>query len=255
MAPESCGRNSLPSRGLHMDRKPHLLLLPGMLCDGAFWQSQMDGLADICTSAVISFGTADNMGAMAQIVLAEAPETFALAGHSMGGRVALEVYRRAPRRVARLGLFCTDYRGHVSDEARRQEVSVGEGLMALARSEGMMGVARRLSGRALPPDRQEDKSLVSAVEEMIARHSPQVLAAQIKAGVTRPDFTDLLPTITCPTLICAGEKDVMRPVEVHREMAAKIPSSRLAVIARGGHMVAMEYPRAVTAAMRDWLQS
>ena len=238
-----------------MARRPHLLLLPGMLCDGAFWRSQMDDLADVCSSSVVSFGTADSIGAMAQIVLADAPETFALAGHSMGGRVALEVYRRAPRRVARLALFCTDYRGHVSDEARKQEIATGEGLLALARSEGMKGVATRLTGRALPPDRHGDKHLVLAVEEMIARHSPVVLAAQINAGVTRPDFTDLLPTITCPTLVCAGEKDVMRPVEVHREMAAKIPSSRLAIIARGGHMVAMEYPREVTAAMRDWLQS
>lgn len=226
-----------------------------MLCDGAFWRSQMDRLADICTSAVISFGTSDSIGAMAQIVLADAPETFALAGHSMGGRVALEVYRRAPQRVARLGLFCTDYRGHVSDEARKLEIATGEGLLALARSEGMKAVATRLTGRVLPPDRHGDKRLVSAVEEMIARHSPAVLAAQINAGVTRPDFTELLPTITCPTLVCAGEKDVMRPVEVHREMAAKIPSSRLAIIAQGGHMVAMEYPREVTAAMRDWLQS
>ena len=238
-----------------MDPMPHLLLLPGMLCDGASWRSQIDGLADIRVSRVVSYGAADSIGAMAQIVLADAPETFALAGHSMGGRVALEVYRRAPHRVARLALFCTDYRGHVSEEARRQEAATGEGLLAVAREEGMKGVATRLCTRVLPADRQGDGPLVSAVMEMIARHSPAVLAAQIKAGLTRPDFTDLLPAITCPTLICAGEKDAMRPVEVHREMAARIPSSRLVIVARGGHMVAMEYPQEVTAAMRTWLQS
>jgi pimeloyl-ACP methyl ester carboxylesterase len=232
-----------------------LLLLPGMLCDGASWHAQVEGLVDICVPNVVSYGLADSIEAMAEVVLAGAPEKFALAGHSMGGRVALEVYRRAPRRVARLALLCTDYRGHGSEEARNQEFANGEGLKALARNEGMDAVARRITGIALPPERHADKPLVAAVTAMIARFTPAHLAAHLHAGLNRPDFTDLLPSITCPTLICAGEKDVMRPVQVHRDMAAKIPSSRLAIIPGGGHMIAMEYPQQVTAAMRSWLQS
>jgi pimeloyl-ACP methyl ester carboxylesterase len=232
-----------------------LLLLPGMLCDGTSWQAQVEGLANICAPSVVSYGPADSIGAMADVVLASAPEIFALAGHSMGGRVALEVYRRAPQRVARLALLCTDYRGHVSEEARNQEIANGEGLKALARNEGMDAVARRITGIALPPDRHADKPLVAAVTAMIACFTPAHLAAHLHAGLTRPDFTDLLSAITCPTLICAGEKDVMRPVEVHKNMAAKIPSSRLTIIQGGGHMIAMEYPEQVTAAMRSWIQS
>ncbi len=232
-----------------------LLLLPGMLCDGTSWQAQVEGLANICTPRVVSYGLADSIGAMAEVVLAGAPESFALAGHSMGGRVALEVYRRVPQRVARLALLCTDYRGHVSEEARNREIANGEGLKALARNEGMDAVASRITGIALPPDRQADKPLVEAVMAMIARFTPAHLAAHLHAGLTRPDFTDLLPSIACPTLICAGEKDVMRPVEVHREMAAKIPSSHLTIIRGGGHMIAMEHPEQVTAAMRSWLRT
>jgi pimeloyl-ACP methyl ester carboxylesterase len=238
-----------------MSQTLSLLLLPGMLCDGASWKAQVEGLADICNPRVVSYGLADSVGAMAEVVLAGAPEMFALAGHSMGGRVALEVYRRAPQRVARLALLCTDYRGHVSEEARNQEFANGEGLKALARSEGMDAVARRITGIALPPDRNTDEPLVAAVTAMIARFTPAHLAAHLHAGLTRPDFTDLLPSIGCPTLICAGEKDVMRPVQVHRDMAAKIPFSRLMIIQGGGHMIAMEYPQQVTAAMRSWLQS
>ena len=238
-----------------MSREFQLLLLPGMLCDGASWQAQTDGLADICTPKVISYGLSDTIGAMAEVVLADAPKTFALAGHSMGGRVALEVYRRAPQRVTRLALLCTDYRGHVSEEARNQETANGEGLKALARNDGMQAVARRITGIALPPDRQADQALVAAVTAMIARHTPAHLAAHLHAGLTRPDFTDLLPAISCPTLICAGEKDVMRPVAVHQDMAARIASSHLTIIPGGGHMITMEYPEQVTTAMRSWLES
>ena len=90
---------------------------------------------------------------------------------------------------------------------------------------------------------------------MIARHTPAHLEAQLKAGLNRPDFSELLTDISCPTLICAGEKDVMRPVEVHKDMAAKIQSAKLVVIKGGGHMIAMEYPDQVVAAMRSWLVS
>ena len=238
-----------------MDQNSHLLLLPGMLCDGAFWCAQIDALADICATSVASYGLSDSIDAMAQIVLADAPETFALAGHSMGGRVALEVYKRAPQRVLKLGLFCTDYRGHVSDEARKEELSSRGNMLALARARDMESVAREWVARVVSPDRLKDKKLVSAVMAMAARHSPAVLEAQIHAGLTRPDFSGVLPTITCPTLICAGEEDTMRPLEIHQDMAARLSTSRLAVIERSGHMVAMEQPRAVSEAMRNWLLS
>ena len=238
-----------------MNDKLPLLLLPGLLCDRASWTPVIDELADISEPLVVSFGLSDSISSMADIVLSEAPRVFAIAGHSMGGRVALEVYRRAPGRVARLGLFCTDYRGHISEEAREQEILAGESMLAAARNEGMEAVARMLSYRALPPDKQRNKALVSDLTSMIARHTPAHLEAQLKAGLNRPDFSEVLTEISCPTLICAGEKDVMRPVEVHKDMAAKIQSGKLVVVKGGGHMIAMEQPDQVVAAMRSWLLS
>ena len=226
-----------------------------MLSDEAFWRAQIDALADVCIIDAISYGLSDSIDAMAQAVLADAPERFALAGHSMGGRVALEVYKRAPQRVRKLGLFCTDYRGHVSDKARKEEISSRESLLALARTKGMESVGREWVGHAVAPDRLRDKELVADIVAMVARQSSALLEAQIHAGLTRPDYSGLLPAITCPTLICAGELDTIRPVAIHRDMAAKIPPSHLTVIGQSGHMVAMEQPQAVSEAMRTWLLS
>lgn len=234
--------------------KPYLLLLPGMLCDQAFWRAQIEALSDVCIARVPSYGTADTIEDMADRVLEGAPERFAVAGHSMGGRVALELCRRAPHRVTRLGLFCTDYRDHQDDAARDEEAASRRWLLTKALDHGTRSLGRAWFTRQIAAQHAHDLELVSALEDMAARHTIEQLAAEIHAGLTRPSHTDLLSVIDCPTLVCAAEEDPLRPVEGHAEMAAKIPRARLVIIAESGHMVAMEQPKALSAAMRDWLR-
>jgi pimeloyl-ACP methyl ester carboxylesterase len=190
---------------------------------------------------------------MADKVLSEAPERFALAGHSMGGRVAQEVYRKAPERVLKLALLATDYRGHVSEEARAAEEARRTGMLAKVKAEGMESFAQGWVKMVVAPANMQNASLAGDVVAMMARQAPAVLAAHTLAGLVRPDYADMLPRISVPTLIAPGDADALRPVSVHQEMAARVPNSRLVVIEGSGHMVAMERPEAVTAAMRDWL--
>jgi pimeloyl-ACP methyl ester carboxylesterase len=238
-----------------MRARAPLLLLPGLLCDARFWRAQMDGLAAICEPRVVSYGLSDSIEAMAACVLADAPQRFAVAGHSMGGRVALEVYRRAPERVIGLALLCTDYRAAASPEAKQAEAAERDEWLEIARTRGMHGFARKWLPEIVAPERLHDTALVGDIVEMFARQPIEVLEAQTRAGLTRPDYAELLPHIRCQTLICAGAMDTFRPLSSHREMAAKIPLSTLVVIKGCGHMAAMEQPDILTAAMRDWLLS
>jgi pimeloyl-ACP methyl ester carboxylesterase len=238
-----------------MRKRVPLLLLPGMLCDARFWHAQMNAIADICEPRVVSYGQADSIGAMAAGVLAGAPDNFAVAGHSMGGRIALEVCRRAPERVIKLALMCTDYRAPVNLVAGQAEAAERDQWLAVARARGMRGFAEYWLPEIVAPDRQKDAALVREIVEMMACQSTDALAAQTRAGLTRPDYTELLPEIACPTLICAGALDKFRPIGPHREMAAQIAGSELAIIQGSGHMVAMEQPDAVTRAIRNWLLS
>lgn len=233
--------------------KPVLLLLPGMLCDRAAWQTQIDGLSDICDPRVIDFGDSDSIEAMAHIALADAPERFALAGHSMGGRVAQAVYRLAPERITKLALLATDFRGHIDDAARTAEAARRDGMLARVAAVGLDEFARGWARQVVSPARLDDAPLLAAVAQMMSRHTPVQLAAQTLAGLNRPDFADLLTGISCPTLLIAGTDDTLRPVEVHREMAALIPLSRLAILEHCGHMIGMEKPGDTAAAMRHWL--
>ena len=228
-------------------------MLPGMLCDAAAWESQIAALGDVCTPRVVSFGDADSIDAMADVALAGAPERFALAGHSMGGRVAQAIYRRAPQRVSKLALLATDFRGHPDETARAAEAARRDGMIARVAAVGLAEFARGWARQVVSPSRLDDAPLLAAVAEMMARHTPAQLAAQTLAGLTRPDFADLLPRVSCPTLLIAGDDDTLRPIAVHREMASLIPHSHLEVLPQCGHMVTLERPSLATAAMRRWL--
>ena len=236
-----------------MSERAPLLLLPGLLCDVRFWQAQINGLSDISDPRVVSYGLADSIEAMASCALEHAPRQFVVAGHSMGGRVALEVYRHAPERVTKLALFCTDYRAPASELSARAEADEREEWLEIARTRGMRGFAQSWLPEIVAPARLSDAPLMDAVVEMFARHPIGVLAAQTRAGLTRPDYTDLLPQIACPTLVCAGARDSFRPIGPHREMAAQIPDSKLIVVEGSGHMIAMEQLDEVTDIMRKWL--
>src|ERR1700686_3697315 len=87
--------------------KKSLVLLPGFLCDRTVWESQISLLSDAAACAVVDWGTLGSIEDMAEEVLRIAPQRFALAGHSMGGRVAFQVYRMAPQRVERIALLNT----------------------------------------------------------------------------------------------------------------------------------------------------
>ena len=229
---------------------PSLLLLPGMTCDAAFWRAQVEGLSDLARPLVADYGAADSFEAMAEAVLMAAPRRFALAGHSMGGRVAQEIYRRAPERVDRLALMATEFRG-VADLAA--ETDRRNGMLAAVAAGGMEAFAGGWVRQVVAEANLADRALVDAVVAMMVRQGPERLAAQTHAALTRQDRAGLLPEISCPTLVLAGEEDRLRPVEVHRQMAAAIPRASLAVVEGAAHMVAMERPEAVTAAMRAWL--
>jgi len=71
-----------------------VVFLPGLLCDAQLWRPQVVGLGQSIEPWVADLTRHDSIAGMAQCALAEAPfPTFALAGLSMGGIVAMEILR------------------------------------------------------------------------------------------------------------------------------------------------------------------
>jgi len=226
-----------------------LLLLPGLLCDDVVWRDQAEALDQRYDVIVARLTDFSSITAMAHASLALAPGRLSVAGHSMGARVALEMFRLAPDRVARLALLDTGVHPvSAAEPGRRQQ------MIDLARTEGMAALADHW----LPPMVKDgaldrDPALDAALRAMVSRTSPEIHERQITALLGRRDAAPLLATIRCPVLIGVGRHDAWSPPEQHAAIAAAIPQARYVIFEDSGHMAPMEAPQAVTGALTEWM--
>jgi pimeloyl-ACP methyl ester carboxylesterase len=228
-------------------RQP-LVLLPGLLCDGALWASQVAALADVAAPTVGDLSRAEDLGTMARQILDQAPPRFALAGLSMGGYVAFEIMRQAPERVTRLALLDTSARPDTPERAQQRR-----DFIRLARTGEFKGLTPRLLPQWVHPDRMKDPRFVDAVTSMTQRVGRDAFIRQQTAILGRPDSRPGLARIRVPTLVLCGRQDMATPVEVAREIASDIEEARLVIVEECGHLATMEKPAEVNAAMRAWL--
>ncbi len=228
-----------------------LLLLPGMMCDHRLWRHQVDALS-AGGERLIQIGdlsSSDTVARLAESVLSQAPQRFALAGLSMGGIVALEIWRQAPDRVERLALLDSNYKSDpperrlLRDEHVRR-VRDGE-LAEILRDE--------LKPNYLAASHRGDLELLDEVLAMGLDLGPEVFTRQSLALRDRPDSTATLPGIDCPCLVLCGDEDLLCPPERHEEMQRAIPGAQLVIVPQCGHLSTMEQPDAVNLALAHWL--
>jgi pimeloyl-ACP methyl ester carboxylesterase len=233
---------------LASDAPLEVILLPGLLCDERLWTAQIEALSDIAHVTVARLDAADSVTAMAEAVLERAPfPAFMLAGLSMGGYVALEIMRQQPKRVLGLALLSTS--------ARPDTPEATDGRKALMKQskEDFPGVIAQLLPKLLHESRLDDPVLPATVAAMAKELGPEVFRQQQAAIIGRPDSRPGLHEITCPTLVVCGRDDKITPVEVHAEMAERIPGAHLAVIEHCGHLATLEQPEQVSQQLRSWL--
>lgn len=228
---------------------PTLYLLPGLLCDARVWAHQATHLAKLADIRIPDFSQLDSLDAMADAVLQDAPETFFLAGHSMGGRVALQILHKAPERVARLALLDTGTHAVKPGEAEKRQV-----LINLAEREGMTALARAWAPPMVHPARHDDATLMGEIFAMVECYSVASFKGQIKALLNRPDALPFLAKAPHGTLVLCGREDVWSPPAQHEVISQALADHPpVTIINDSGHMSTMEQPEAVTAALRRWL--
>ena len=231
-----------------MTNKPVLVLLPGLMCDAAVWRAQTAAFGTDYEVRVPNFHSLDSFDAMAEAALAMTEGPFALAGHSMGGRVAMQVAATAPDRVLRLALLDTGAHLPAPGESESRL-----GLVATGEREGIEAVIRTWLPPMLAPANREDSALWDEIAAMQRRAGVETLKRQQKALLNRGDGFAQLATIKVPTAFITGALDSWSPPEQHREMQARVPGSTLTVIEGCGHMAPMEAPDQVNQAFAEWL--
>jgi 3-oxoadipate enol-lactonase len=167
-------------------------------------------------------------------------------GHSMGTIVCQQVALKEPRFVRSLMLV-----GPLlapPDQGR-------QGLKdraAKARREGMADIADAVARAGTSSHTKQNSPVAfAAARESLMRQDPEGYAANCEAlaSVAAADVA----RIACPTLLVAGEDDVVAPPSVARAMAERIRGARVQVLARTGHWITFEAANELSGFMKEFL--
>lgn len=227
------------------------------------WQPQVDGLKDNYRVITIDLGGHgdsdivpwnDSLDGYAKNIirlldhLEIAQAVFV--GLSMGGYTLFAIYRLYANRVKAMVLADT------RAQADSEEGKTGRHSMAeVAFSNGATAIADIMLPKLLAPSTIEHHpEIVKDVREMILQTSTAGIVVDLVAMATRPDSTDLLSTITCPTLVIVGEEDQATPVAESEYMAQRIPGATLITIRQAGHLSNVEQPITFNQAVQSFLE-
>jgi 2-succinyl-5-enolpyruvyl-6-hydroxy-3-cyclohexene-1-carboxylate synthase len=165
----------------------------------------------------------------------------ALAGYSMGGRLALSFTLRHPERVAALVLIGAT--PGIADAAERAaRVKADHALANSIERDGIEAFSRAWEANPLFASQAAmDESLRRAMRDQRLSQDPARLAAALRAMGTgeQPPLHDALPRLAMPVLAMAGELDAKFSA-IATDMAARIPGATVRIVPGAGHAVPLE---------------
>ncbi len=163
-----------------------------------------------------------------------------VAGHSMGGAVALHIALSEPARVRALILMSTSARLFVAPALLEQLVvdpaQAREWIVETGYGPETPAQARLLGARQL------------------AQVPPEVLHGDFLA-CSNVDYRHRLAEVRCPTLVLCGSEDRLTPPRYVRALQEGLPAARFELIPQAGHMLPLECPELVAEAIARFLDS
>lgn len=227
---------------------PPLIFLPGMMCDARVFLPQISAFSSQYTLQIMNLTGADSITGLAQAVLAHAPPQFALAGLSMGGIVAMEIMRIAPKRVTRLALLDTNSLAELPEVTARRWPQIEK-----VRAGQLRTVMRDEMKPNYLSDGPHQGAILDTCMAMAETLGAAVFVRQSLAVMKRRDQQDTLRQVQVPTLILCGKEDSLCPLERHELMHELVAGSRLEVIQQAGHLPTLEQPETTNEVLQQWL--
>jgi 3-oxoadipate enol-lactonase len=172
-----------------------------------------------------------------------------IAGHSLGGYVALAFARMFTERVAKLVLITSRLSADTTQQAENRR-DLADRLERENSIDPLTGdYLKRLFA---PQTLLEHPETIEFAREIIRRNTPRGLAAMLRGAALRPASDDIAADIEAPTLIIAGDQDAIVPLEESQTMAAVFPQAQLTLCKHSGHLPMLEEPEAVTRSLLEF---
>ncbi|GIX02162.1 MAG: alpha/beta hydrolase [Thermogutta sp.] len=241
-----------------------VLLIHGFPLDRTMWKAQWEGLSNeyrVIVPDLRGFGESQVVPGVATMEMMaddlaglcdhlQLTGKIVLGGLSMGGYVAFAFARKYRDRLA--GLILCDTRARPdTPEAKENRRRVADRV----RREGPGFIADEMIPRLCCESTFRNRpEVIEKIRQMIVSAPPEGVAAAALGMAERPDSTDLLPALSCPTLVLVGQFDAISPPEEMEAIARAIPQSQFVVVPDAGHLAPMEQPDRVTQAIREWLR-
>jgi pimeloyl-ACP methyl ester carboxylesterase len=230
-----------------------LVLIHGYPLDHSIWDETaalLSGTFDLILPDLRGFGASaspadpctmgDMASDLAELLNKLGIQQAALAGHSMGGYVALAFARAYPLRLRGLGL--------VSSQVLADKPEGREGRYKTAASVAENGV--QVVAEAMTPKLSADAKVQARVRSLIEQQTPAGVIGALKAMAGRPDSSDLLSSLSVPLVLIHGDADVLIPIERAREVQTAVPHARMFALGGVGHMPMLEAPSQVAEALK-----
>jgi len=238
-------------------RRTTLVMLPGTLCDHRLFGRQKRSLRSLHDVRLLDYralqaaNTQHARARWVQRLLAGLPDSFSLAGFSLGGLWALEILRQAPDRVERLAMIASNAQGASPKGYRNSRIQ-----RRLWRNRGAGPLA--VMARGLPAYFHHAAACgrhLGLLRDMALSTAHRSALAQFSWAGRRPDGLQTLAEFTGPVLIVSGARDQLCPPRWQQAMQQANPAANWLELDRVGHFIPLEAPAALTGALHQWLRT
>lgn len=168
-------------------------------------------------------------------------ESASLAGHSMGGYVALAFAKQFPERVNSLVLVASQAAG---DSPERKE-----GRYKTAADVAEKGV--QVVVDAMIEKLTASQVVRSRIRTLMERQGVSGVVGALKAMAGREDSSSFLTSFKGPIVLIHGDADELIPIDRALEVKALVPPALLHVLPGAGHMPMLEMPQKTASALKD----
>ncbi len=177
-------------------------------------------------------------------------EKAAIAGHSMGGYIALEFAARYPGRIDSLILMHSLPWADTAQKAdeRRAEIGIIEAgkLSSIVKK----AVVKCYAGENVTRFKRKIEETVENAET----HEPQGIIASIRGMISRPDNELVIKNLKIPLLMFFGEKDNFITLEKAHDAASLLPGTTTVFLKNSGHNGFIEEPELVSEALVNFIK-